>query len=66
MEAEEVTFEVVLTITRGIKRDDLYKGVCAHCGNPIYQGDSVYQSDFGTFCPKCFAQDVINDLLTTA
>lgn len=66
MTAEKVTFEVVLTVTHGIKRDDLYKGACTHCDKPLYEGDTVYKSDFGTFCAECFAQYVMDDLLTTA
>ena len=46
--------------------DDLYKGVCAHCGKPLYDGDTVYKSAFGTYCVECFFEYVIDDLFTVA
>lgn len=62
----EIEYTAKINVTNGVQRDDLYKGVCAHCGKPLYEGDTVYKSAFGTFCVECFFEYVVDDLFTVA
>lgn len=62
----ENQFIVTVDVACGQVRDDLYKGRCNRCGKALYEGDTIYKSDFGKFCVDCFFEDVVHDLLAVA